>query len=104
MVNTSGNIYRVVEMMILPNGSIGEQNPWNYENEKKAMGRFHSILSEAVESAIPFHGCFVLESTGKVIAAEVFDRRNNGLEDNWYWDEAESVWKNGTPVMTEAAE
>ena len=80
----NGIFYITIEDQLREDGSRGLLYD-HFEDFDQALAKFHTICAAAAVSGIPYHGAFILASTGEIKRQEIFDRRN--LPDERFIDE-----------------
>ena len=66
--------YTVLEVQVLTSG-VKSCAPFVFDDYNAALAKFFTICVAASTSEIPYHAAFVLQDTGNIVKAEIFDRR-----------------------------
>ena len=65
-------MYYIVEIQDTP-GTSAALLHYTEETRNAAMSKFHSIMSYAAISTIPYHTCVVMDEQGKYLARECYE-------------------------------
>ena len=68
--------YTTIENQLRNDGSFGLLYD-HFDNEARAIAKFHTICAAAAVSEIPYHSAAILTSDGRILRQEIFDRRTD---------------------------
>ena len=71
--------YTTIENQLRADGSKGLLYD-HYDDLNAAMAKFYTICAAAAVSEIPYHSAHLLQSDGKMVRQEIFDRRQDEPE------------------------
>ena len=71
--------YTTIENQLRSDGSYGLLYD-HFTDEAQALAKFHTICAAAAVSELPYHSAAILQSDGRILRQEIFDRRTEVSE------------------------
>ena len=66
--------YTTIENQLRSDGSYGLLYD-HFTDEAQALAKYYTICAAAALSEIPYHSATILQSDGRILRQEIFDRR-----------------------------